>query len=274
MSVAVSSRVWRHSELSGSSLLILLALADWSDDDGRSYPSIKALAGKARLSERQVQKQLSSICTAGELEVQCGMGPISQGGRSNLYRIRLERYVQAEGVSPAAPLTPPVVDDGGVSLATRRGVIQGRKGVSPVTPNTLEIRQDTLDARAPSYPQVKKPEGVSDQTWTEFRTVLKAKRKTLTSTYLETLEIAGQRAGKTLAEVITICATRQWASFDGAWPGAASLPVTSGVIDLATKGGLDAAAKTLGLVQRADEQRPQFDQRVRQAWANQDEVTA
>src|SRR4029077_18634791 len=39
-----------------SELLILLAFADWAHDDGYCWPTISALATKARLSERAVQQ--------------------------------------------------------------------------------------------------------------------------------------------------------------------------------------------------------------------------
>jgi hypothetical protein len=265
MSIAVSTHVWRHCAVRGTSMLVLLALADWSDDNGCSYPSIRALAMKARISERQAQKQLASICQAGDLEVHLGMGPVAQGGRSNLYRIRLENMPAAQGVSL---VTPPVTGDG-VSPTTRRGVIQGRKGVSPTTPNTSENRQDTSVDGASVPSGVQKPEGVSDDVWRDFIAVLKAKRKVATPTYLESLRSAGKGAGLDLPGVIAVCAVRQWASFDPAWVNGTAAPCGAGepFSNLGTKGGIDAAAKRLGLVQGAGEQRPQFDERVRQAHA-------
>lgn len=269
MSIAVSTKVWRHSKLKGTSLLILLALADWSDDEGRSFPSIRALAGKARISERQTQKQLDHLRQLGELEVHLGMGPVFQGGRSNLYRIRLEGYEVGEGVSPASP---PVTRDG-VSRTTRRGVTGDAKGVSPATPNTSGIRQDTPSGRV-SADQAGKPDGVDDPTWRDFLEVLRLKGKAPTQTYLASLEDAGKAAGMGMPDVIRTMAAKGWASFDASWVRGAPSQPEDAAIDLATKGGIERAARELQLQQRADEQWPQFGDRVRQAWAERAGITA
>ncbi len=46
MSVRVLARVWDGYPGGGSELLTLLALADWSDDDGHCFPSIQKIAEK------------------------------------------------------------------------------------------------------------------------------------------------------------------------------------------------------------------------------------
>lgn len=263
MSIAVSTSVWRHSQLKGTSLLILLALADWSDDDGRSFPSVRTLARKARISERQAQKQLDLLRKAGELEVLLGMGPVTQGGRSNLYRILLESYPAEEGVSPGSP---PVVRDR-VSRATQRGVAGDVEGVSPVTPNTSDIRQDTPNARASGVEQSAKPPGVSDSVWRDFLAVLQKKGKVATPTYLDSIADEGKKAGQGLPAVIRIMAEKGWASFNASWSGATVSATSGDAIDLATKGGIERAARELRIQQMADEQWPQFGERVRQAWS-------
>jgi len=55
MSVKIMSLVWEHAPYSEGSLLVLLALADWADDNGVSWPSNNKLAHKARLQRRRVQ---------------------------------------------------------------------------------------------------------------------------------------------------------------------------------------------------------------------------
>ena len=64
----------------------MLALADWSDDAGASYPSIPKLARKARLTERQTRRALNELETIGEIHRNR-----SNGGRNrpNHYLITL-----------------------------------------------------------------------------------------------------------------------------------------------------------------------------------------
>lgn len=55
----------------GSELLALLAIADWSDDDGRCYPSMStaAIARKLSLEPLQAQRIVHQLIEAGFLSV-------------------------------------------------------------------------------------------------------------------------------------------------------------------------------------------------------------
>lgn len=83
MSVKVTSRVWETSQQSGAALLLLLALADFSDDDGYSFPEIPALAGKARVTDRGAKGIIAHLERSGEIAVNRGAG---RGIRS-VYRV-------------------------------------------------------------------------------------------------------------------------------------------------------------------------------------------
>jgi hypothetical protein len=69
MSVKVLSKVWESYPGGGTDLLALLALADWSDDEGRSYPSIKSIAKKIRLKERQAQRAVNKLIKDGFVKI-------------------------------------------------------------------------------------------------------------------------------------------------------------------------------------------------------------
>ena len=97
------SRVWDHYPGKGSDLLAMLALADWSDDDGRCYPSVAALAKKIRLRERQTQNAVRSLIEQGYVAVvgnEAGGAP----GMTRRYRVAIER------LTGAVECTPPKVD--------------------------------------------------------------------------------------------------------------------------------------------------------------------
>jgi hypothetical protein len=67
-------RVWKNSIQAGGKLLLLLAIADFANDDGMAYPGIDTLAQKTRQSRRTVQRQISELEELGELAVEPGTG--------------------------------------------------------------------------------------------------------------------------------------------------------------------------------------------------------
>lgn len=69
MSIRILSLIWERAPHQGGSLLTLLALADWSNDDGESWPSIPKLAVKARQSERNVRYILRDLEAEGLLRI-------------------------------------------------------------------------------------------------------------------------------------------------------------------------------------------------------------
>ena len=87
MSIKVMSYIWEHSQTREGSLLVLLAIGDFSDDHGKAYPSVNTLAKKARLSIRQTQYCLKSLVDSGELGIEQNKGPHG----CNLYRVQLLR---------------------------------------------------------------------------------------------------------------------------------------------------------------------------------------
>ena len=61
--------IWDNSKASGSELLLLLAIADHSADDGYCWPTIETLAKKIRMSRWSVMRSVSSLVEKGELYV-------------------------------------------------------------------------------------------------------------------------------------------------------------------------------------------------------------
>jgi hypothetical protein len=87
VSIKTMSLVWDHSPQKGSSLILLLAIADYANEENRAWPSIGTLAAKIRMSERNTQMLLRKLIDAGELEIQQNAGP----NGTNVYRIILGR---------------------------------------------------------------------------------------------------------------------------------------------------------------------------------------
>ena len=96
MSVRTMAKVWDLSQHGGTDLLMLLAIADFADDQGNAYPSVTTLAEKCRMKQRNAQVILGTLRASGELDVRPNEGPRG----TNLYRITLA----TQGMQHSAPM--------------------------------------------------------------------------------------------------------------------------------------------------------------------------
>lgn len=87
MSVRVMQWVWLHGPKDPLERLVLLALADYSDDDGESFPSMIGLGEKASLTDRGARGIVRRLEASGYITVRLGGG---RGGK-NLYQIDMEK---------------------------------------------------------------------------------------------------------------------------------------------------------------------------------------
>ena len=88
MSVYATMYVWETSKQKSTALLMLLALADYANQDtGQCWPGVKELAKKARMKERNAQLLLNRLAEAGEITIATNEGHQTESGRTNLYTI-------------------------------------------------------------------------------------------------------------------------------------------------------------------------------------------
>lgn len=112
-----------------TSVLLLLVLANYANENDEAWPSVATLAARARMSERAVQYALRKLVADGDLVV------IEEGGRrggqyfSTKYRI-------VRGAN-RAPLTEP-----GVQTTTVRGANHDGSGVHGLHPNHQNNHQN------------------------------------------------------------------------------------------------------------------------------------
>lgn len=108
MSIKLMSLVWEKA-LSHSEQSILLAMADYADDDGRNcYPSYERLAWKTGYSTRQVTRIIKELCASGILVI---LRPSTQH-QSTHYWIRLDKAVNKEpfSIDKVSSLTDSSID--------------------------------------------------------------------------------------------------------------------------------------------------------------------
>jgi hypothetical protein len=123
MSIEVMNLVWKHAPYEGKIMLALLALADWSNDDGESWPSIAVVAKKSRQSERNVQYAMRKF------EKDDLVRPQDRYKTSRIYRINLEKLESL----------PDLVGRKRCTTETTRGATSDSSGVQTTTETVSQI---------------------------------------------------------------------------------------------------------------------------------------
>ena len=91
------SLVWDRSEASSTHLLVMLAIADFADDDGFAWPSHERIGLKIRQTERNAKRIVKQLLDTDELT----LDERGTFGRSNQYRINVEALeAKAPRMSP------------------------------------------------------------------------------------------------------------------------------------------------------------------------------
>lgn len=143
MSVRTMARVWEASRHGGTELLMLLAIADFSDDDGNAYPAVPTLAKKCRTTPRHANRLLGALREGGELEIRVNEGPKG----TNRYRIMFGGMTHASPLPCKSPLT------GGSSL-TSKSETPDAQVLKPLTPKSDE---PSLNHQEPSSMSLTRP---------------------------------------------------------------------------------------------------------------------
>jgi len=131
MSIKIMSEIWDSAEAEGATLLILLALADFSNEEGQSWPSIASLCRKSRVSERRVHEIIHELSTTGLLTVERNAGP----NGVNVYTLM-----------PRGALSAPLNSTAGVRKNTPGGV--AASAPKPSLEPSLGTTTATTTARA------------------------------------------------------------------------------------------------------------------------------
>ena len=157
MSIKAMTHVWATSKQKGSALVLLLAIADYAHDDGGgAYPSVETLAAKCRMTDRNVQLLIRSLCDAGELCVEVGTGP----HRSNMYRLPM-----GEKFSPLKSFQGENAGTARVKNSVPEGEKLGTARVKASSPNPSGNRHRTVTE--PSYAKparIAEPEPLAEAT--------------------------------------------------------------------------------------------------------------
>lgn len=157
MSIRLMTKVWDSSCYEGGTLLVLLALADWANDDGdRLFPHMAQIAKRARLCERQARRVLRDLERDGVLIPKTN----KTGGRGN----RVEYKINLESMTKCPPLSKgghPELERG-TSTTVKADICDTERRTSttlkgdicdnPPTPPYIDNRQENHQEEPPSEP--------------------------------------------------------------------------------------------------------------------------
>lgn len=162
MSIRTMDRVWKISTQSGGKLLLLLAIADFANDDGMAYPGIDTLAQKTRQSRRTVQRQLSELEAEGEIAIEPGTGRsntntywVLAGLDQNLRQKHIEHCKRLKG-DKMTPFNEPIKGD----ISGKKGDISGKERMTSDAKKSLkgdidDIKGDTAMTPEPLLTVIK-----------------------------------------------------------------------------------------------------------------------
>jgi len=153
MSITIMTAIWKYAPYSENKLLVLLALADWSDDDGYCFPSMEQLAHKARIDRRSARRILRTLESDTFVRVILGAGRKSTtGSNTNRYQINLDKLAEIRKRTELPPLAKEdTADTQRGTLAPAKGDIANSRRGTPASPDPSLEPSDLEPSEDPPY---------------------------------------------------------------------------------------------------------------------------
>lgn len=158
MSITIMTTVWKKAPFGEAKLLVLLALADWCNDQGVCWPSMEALGKKARIERRSARRIVHQLELAGYLEIETG----TTGAKQNKYHLNLGKLENSEGRTQSPPsVAQEDTESHRVPPRSAGEDTESKKGRTPESPDpSLEPSVDP--PREPPYKSAEFLEALND----------------------------------------------------------------------------------------------------------------
>lgn len=151
MSLEAMAKVWKESPRKGSALLLLLAIADYANEQGAAWPSVDTLAAKCRMSRRNVQVLCETLAKDGDISIDLNAGPNS----CNIYRLsRISKDAVFAPAKTRAPKTAPGGANAGPQNAHKpSGTVSEPSGTSPAGADALGEHKSFIEGWHDEFPK-------------------------------------------------------------------------------------------------------------------------
>lgn len=190
---------------------VLMAMADYSDEQGRCWPAITTLCEYTCFSRRAV------IDAIAWLEANGAVVADRSNGRHTSYVVTPDRYakpvqlphrcISRTGAAPAQTSAAPALDP----CSSRTGPVQQAHSNHQEPSRTIKASTKAR-ATAPAC-----PEGVEPQTWADWLALRRAKKAPVTETVLKAARSEAAKAGVTLDRFIEIWCARGSQGLEASW---------------------------------------------------------
>ena len=192
MSIRIMSQVWNMEIDDSTAKLTLMALADFSDDEGYCYPSYEVLAKKISKSKRTAIRAVEKLTELGFLQKE--KRELNDGtSRTNLYKIvsENERVTQTppmmtnEKEAVTSMTSHSDTDD---TRAVTNVSLHSDKGVTPINITTNRTVSRTINEPSinPLPPKgVSLPDFIDPALWQDYLAYKKERREKLSTKGIE-----------------------------------------------------------------------------------------
>ena len=215
MSTSVMSACWAL-DLPLVAKAVLISLADNANDDGYCWPSIDTICSRVCASRRAV------IDAIKDLEAYKVLVADRTNGRHTTYQITpsawakpvdkrhapVDKQCATRTSAPNAPVhdaPKPVRQMHGGGAPDARGGCAKR---------TLTVIEPSMNRQEPKEGR---PDGVSDQVWSDFKAMRAKQKAPITLTAIDGIRREAEKAGITLDDALRECCERSWRGFRAAW---------------------------------------------------------
>ena len=192
MSIRIMSQVWTMEIEDSTTKLTLMALADFSDDEGYCYPSYEVLAKKISKSKRTAIRAVEKLTELGFLQKE--KRELNDGtSRTNLYKIvsENERVTQTHPMmtnEKEAVTSMTSHSDTDDTRVVTNVSLHSDKGVTPINITTNKTVSRTIKEPSinPLPPEgVSLPDFIDPNLWQEYLAYKKERREKLSSKGIE-----------------------------------------------------------------------------------------
>lgn len=250
--------------------LVLLALANYADEEGNAFPSQKALSAKTCLGERAIRDNLTRLEELGVIR----RTPRARSDgtyTTDLFRLNIGWKPNQEKTTGSAPSAladseiPAADSADGRNCRIQRQILPNPAADSAGHESSLNTTITKNTRTAPAERALLLQRGIPQKLAEAWLRVRKAKRLALTEHALDLVQREAEKAGITLEDAVTRCCEKGWGGFEASWvkPGNAKAHQAQGAPPWwSSDTSVIAKGREIGLNPRPGESMGEFKGRV------------